>query len=132
LALPDLEKAKVVARNSLTSGSRQRTYHRAVTDADRCGRRRSELLSLRLESVQQREKHWGFADLCGKGGHVHTVPVFVWVKAAVGHPDHSGGHRAPPGVSRDQQGGTRVGRRHVTQKCCGTSCAPRLSVHTPL
>jgi hypothetical protein len=34
-----------------------------------------ELLSLRLESVQQREKRWGIADFCGKGGYVRTTPV---------------------------------------------------------
>ena len=48
-----------------------------------CGLRRGELLALTLESVQQREEHWVIADLVGKGGHVRTVPVPAWVKAAV-------------------------------------------------
>ena len=48
-----------------------------------CGLRRSELLGLRLESVQQREDHWVIADLIGKGGHVRTVPVPAWVKATL-------------------------------------------------
>jgi len=38
---------------------------------------------LRLESLQQREEHWVIADLTGKGGHVRTVPIPSWVKAAV-------------------------------------------------
>jgi integrase len=48
-----------------------------------CGLRRAELLGLRLESIQQREEHWVIADLVGKGGHVGTVPIPTWVKAAV-------------------------------------------------
>ena len=45
-----------------------------------CGLRRAELLALQLESLQQREEHWVIADLVGKGGHVRTVPVPMWVK----------------------------------------------------
>ena len=48
-----------------------------------CGLRRSELLGLRLESIQQREDHWVIADLVGKAGHVRTVPIPTWVKTAV-------------------------------------------------
>jgi integrase len=48
-----------------------------------CGLRRGELLALTLESIQQREEHWVIADLVGKGGHVRTVPIPQWVKAAV-------------------------------------------------
>jgi integrase len=48
-----------------------------------CGLRRGELLALTLESEQQREEHWVIADLVGKGGHVRTVPIPSWVKAAV-------------------------------------------------
>jgi integrase len=48
-----------------------------------CGLRRSELLTLTLESIQQREEHWVIADLVGKGGHVRTVPIPMWVKTAM-------------------------------------------------
>lgn len=48
-----------------------------------CGLRRGELLGLAMESVQQREDHWGIVDLVGKGGHVRTVPIPSWVKLAV-------------------------------------------------
>jgi integrase len=48
-----------------------------------CGLRRAELLTLRLESIQQREEHWVIADLVGKAAHVRTVPIPTWVKAAV-------------------------------------------------
>jgi integrase len=36
-----------------------------------------------LESIQQREEHWVIADLVGKRGHVRTVPIPGWAKAAV-------------------------------------------------
>ena len=33
--------------------------------------------------LQQRDEHWAIVDLVGKGGHIRTVPVPDWVKAAV-------------------------------------------------
>jgi len=48
-----------------------------------CGLRRAELAGFTVEELQQREEHWVIADLVGKGGHVRTVPVPLWVKAAV-------------------------------------------------
>ncbi len=48
-----------------------------------CGLRRSELVHLKVEHLQQREEHWAFVDLVGKGGHVRTVPVPQWVKTRI-------------------------------------------------
>jgi site-specific recombinase XerD len=48
-----------------------------------CGLRRAELRGLKLAHLQQRDEHWAIVDLFGKGGHVRTVPVPGWVKAAV-------------------------------------------------
>jgi len=48
-----------------------------------CGLRRAELISLKLAHLQQRDDHWAIIDLFGKGGHVRTVPVPEWVKAAL-------------------------------------------------
>ena len=48
-----------------------------------CGLRRAEAAALAVEDLRQREEHWVIADLVGKGGHVRTVPVPDWVKAAV-------------------------------------------------
>ena len=47
------------------------------------GLRRGELLSLDLQSVQQRDEHCVIADLLGKAGHVRTVPMPHWVKASL-------------------------------------------------
>jgi integrase len=48
-----------------------------------CGLRRAEVVGLGTEDFQIREKHWVIADLVGKGKHIRTVPVPVWVKGAV-------------------------------------------------
>jgi site-specific recombinase XerD len=48
-----------------------------------CGLRRSELVHLTVDHVQQREDHWAIVDLVGKGGHIRTVPVPEWVKHRV-------------------------------------------------
>ena len=47
-----------------------------------CGLRRGELLALTVEAIQQREEHWVIADVNGKAGHIRTVPIPSWVKAA--------------------------------------------------
>ena len=36
-----------------------------------------------MNSIQLREEHWVIADLVGKGGHIRTVPIPVWVKRAI-------------------------------------------------
>jgi integrase len=48
-----------------------------------CGLRRAELASLRKEDIQIRQGHWAIVDLVGKGNHVRTVPMPLWVKNAV-------------------------------------------------
>ncbi len=48
-----------------------------------CGLRRSELVGLELDEVQMRQEHWVVVDLIGKGGHIRTVPIPEWVKAAL-------------------------------------------------
>lgn len=48
-----------------------------------CGLRRAELAALKKEDIQIRQGHWAIVDLVGKGNHVRTVPMPVWVKGAV-------------------------------------------------
>jgi site-specific recombinase XerD len=48
-----------------------------------CGFRRSELVGLELHEIQIRQGHWAVVDLIGKGGHIPTVPIPQWVKAAL-------------------------------------------------
>jgi len=63
--------------------ARQLRDHAMVAMLIGCGLRRAELLALRVETIQQREEHWVIADLVGKAGHIRTVPIPEWVKAAV-------------------------------------------------
>ena len=44
-----------------------------------CGLRRHELAKRTFSHLQQREGHWAIVDLCGKAGHVRTIPVPDWV-----------------------------------------------------
>jgi hypothetical protein len=48
-----------------------------------CGLRRSELVGLELDEIQMRQGHWAVVDLIGKGGHIRTVPIPKWAKAAL-------------------------------------------------
>ncbi|MGI9071306.1 MAG: tyrosine-type recombinase/integrase [Bryobacteraceae bacterium] len=48
-----------------------------------CGLRRAELAAVSVQDLQQREEHWVFADLVGKGAHVRTIPIPNWVGDAV-------------------------------------------------
>jgi site-specific recombinase XerD len=48
-----------------------------------CGLRRAELSGLRKEDIQIRQGRWAIVDLAGKGNHVRTVPMPIWVKCAV-------------------------------------------------
>ena len=48
-----------------------------------CGLRRGELLALRVDVMQLREEPWVIADLIGKAGHMRTISIPAWVKAAI-------------------------------------------------
>ena len=77
------EQGRRLLARALPSTSRALRDHAMVAILIGCGLRRAELLALRLDSIQQREDHWVIADLIGKGGHIRTVPIPAWVKAAV-------------------------------------------------
>jgi integrase len=48
-----------------------------------CGLRRSEVATLTMSHVQQRDGRWCIVDLVGKHGRVRTVPMPTWVKVAI-------------------------------------------------
>ena len=78
---PDQGRRLLTRRTPTTP--RELRDHAMLAVLKGCGLRRGELLALKLTSIQQREEHWVIADLVGKGGHVRTVPMPTWVKAAV-------------------------------------------------
>jgi integrase len=77
------EEGRRLLESAAPSSARDGRDHAMVAMLIGCGLRRAELLALRVESIQQREEHWVIADLVGKGGHVRTVPIPIWVKSKV-------------------------------------------------
>ena len=61
-------------------GKRDRAIIAVLTG---CGLRRSEVAQLNVTDIQKRDDRWVIADLYGKGGHIRTVTVPDWVKAAI-------------------------------------------------
>ena len=80
-----------------------------------CGLRRAEAAALAVENLQRREEHWVIADLVGKGGHVRTVPVPTWVKAAVDNCLGSAGVTTGP-VFRAIDKAKRIGKSAFSPK----------------
>jgi site-specific recombinase XerD len=48
-----------------------------------CGLRRSEVASLTMKHIQQRDNRWCIVDILGKHGRVRTIPMPAWVKNAI-------------------------------------------------
>ncbi len=78
-----VEQGRRLLRACPPEGLRGTRNHAMLAVLIGCGLRRGELLGLRLGSIQLREERWVIADLRGKGGHIRTVPVPWWVKAAI-------------------------------------------------
>ena len=77
------EQGKRLLESTGTNTLRSKRNRAMLSMLIGCGLRRGELLSLTMKSIQLREEHWVIADLIGKGGHIRTVPIPVWVKRTV-------------------------------------------------
>jgi integrase len=77
------EQAKRLLQAFDRSSLRGKRVYAMVAVLLGCGLRRAELASVTVQDLQQREEHWVFADLVGKGGHVRTVPVPSWVEVGL-------------------------------------------------
>jgi site-specific recombinase XerD len=77
------QQGKVLLSTPIETSVRGKRDHAMLALLLGCGLRRSELVHLTMEHLQQREEHWVLVDLVGKGGHMRTVPIPAWVKAAV-------------------------------------------------
>ena len=80
-----------------------------------CGFRRSELVGLELDEIQMRQGHWAAVDLIGKGGHIRTVPIPNWVKAALDQWTRAAGVMEGQNLSSRRQSGKGVGERHLAE-----------------
>jgi site-specific recombinase XerC len=77
------EQARLLLEKSDGEGLRKVRDVAMISILLGCGLRRAELAALRKEDIQVRQGHWAIVDLVGKGSHVRTVPMPIWVKCAV-------------------------------------------------
>jgi site-specific recombinase XerC len=80
---PLSEQARLILEQSKGEGLRSIRDVAMLCIRLGCGLRRAELSALRREDVQIRQGHWAMVDLVGKGNHVRTVPMPIWVKETV-------------------------------------------------
>ena len=79
----NLEQAHLLLENSNGDSLRNKRDLAMMAILLGCGLRRAELATLNIEDIQIRQGHWAIVDLIGKGGHIRTVPMPLWVKSAV-------------------------------------------------
>jgi site-specific recombinase XerD len=77
------EQSSEVLKHSCGDSMRAKRDYAMLAMLFGCGFRRSELVGLELDDIQMRQGHWAVVDLIGKGGHIRTVPIPNWVKAAL-------------------------------------------------
>jgi len=77
------EQSSAVLQNAWGDRMRAKRDYAMLAMLFGCGFRRSELVGLELDEIQMRQGHWAVVDLIGKGGHIRTVPIPQWVKAAL-------------------------------------------------
>jgi site-specific recombinase XerD len=77
------EQSSEVLECAFGDGMRAKRDYAMLAMLFGCGFRRSELVGLEFDDIQMRQGHWAVVDLIGKGGHIRTVPIPAWVKAAL-------------------------------------------------
>lgn len=77
------EQSSEVLKRAGGDGMRAKRDYAMLAMLFGCGFRRSELVGLEFDDIQMRQGHWAVVDLIGKGGHIRTVPIPNWVKAAL-------------------------------------------------
>src|ERR1700686_1939306 len=78
-----VEQSSEVLKHAYGDSMRAKRNYAMLAMLFGCGFRRSELVGLEMDEVQMRQGHWAVVDLIGKGGHIRTVPIPQWVKAAL-------------------------------------------------
>jgi hypothetical protein len=67
-----------------------------------------------LDEIQMRQGHWAVVDLIGKGGHIRTVPIPEWVKAALDQWTRAAGV-TEGNLSSRRPGGKGMGERRLAE-----------------
>lgn len=78
-----LEQSTALLNSIAGEALHQKRDYAIVATLLGCGLRRSELVDLEIERIQLRQDHWVIVDLIGKAGHIRTVPIPRWTKAAL-------------------------------------------------
>jgi integrase len=100
----------------------------AIAGRRRCGLRRAELASLRAEDIQIRQGHRAIVDLVGKGNHVRTVPMPIWVQKYRRQVAQSRADKYRTNLQDCQSSRNSLGKRHLRERRLvrGSNCAQRL------
>lgn len=77
------DESSTVLKRAFGSSLRAKRDYAMLSILFGCGLRRSELVGLKFDDVQVRQRHWAIVDLVGKGGHIRTVPIPNWAKSAL-------------------------------------------------
>ncbi len=111
------EQSSEVLKHACGDSMRAKRDYATLAMLFDCGFRRSERVSLELDEVQMRPGHWPVVvDLIGKVGHIRTVPIPLWVKAALDQWTAAAGSRGK-NFSSSRQDRKGMGERRVTE-CC--------------
>jgi site-specific recombinase XerD len=100
-----------------------------------CGLRRSELVGLDVDDLQVRQGHWAVVDLIGKGGHIRTVPIPTWAKAALDEWTAAAGikdGRIFRAVARGKTWGDGISQNvvwYVVRGCCERAGLQHIAPH---
>jgi site-specific recombinase XerD len=100
-----------------------------------CGFRRSELVGLEIDDIQMRQGHWAVVDLIGKGGHIRTVPIPIWAKAALDDWTAAAGitkGKIFRAVARDKVWGDGISQNvvwYVVKGCCERAGLQHIAPH---
>src|SRR6202167_2122459 len=115
-----VEQSSLVLKHAHGDSMRSKRDYAMLAMLFGCGFRRSELVGLEMDEIQMRQGHWAVVDLIGKGGHIRTVPIPNWVKAALDQ------WMVAAGLGREGSVGPSPGRARYGGKAshrmsCGTS-----------
>ena len=109
------EQSSEVLKHACGNSMRAKRDYAMLAMLFGCGFRRSELVGLELDEIQMRQGHWAVVDLIGKGGHIRTVPIPEWVKAALDQWTASSRGHGGKDLSSRRQDGKGVGERHLAE-----------------
>jgi site-specific recombinase XerD len=130
------EQSSEVLKHSCGDSMRAKRDYAMLAMLFGCGFRRSELVGLGLDDLQMRQGHWAVVDLIGKGGHIRTVPIPNWVKAALDQWTQSAGvsegriFRAVAG--RGKVWGSGISQNvvwYVVRTCCARAGLEHIAPH---